>query len=152
MTTTHITGFPRIGAKRELKFILEQFWQGKVSAEDVFAVGQQIRAHNRQLQQKAGIDLLPVGDFSYYDQVLDGLILVGAIPKRFGFDINHLTLQQYSELARGNTQQPALEMTKWFDTNYHYLVPEWHADTEFHPITQPLIAQVILNFTPSLNH
>ena len=71
MTTTHITGFPRIGAKRELKFILEQFWQGKVSAEDVFAVGQQIRAHNRQLQQKAGIDLLPVGDFSYYDQVLD---------------------------------------------------------------------------------
>lgn len=142
MTTTHITGFPRIGAKRELKFILEQFWQGKVSAEDVFAVGQQIRAHNRQLQQKAGIDLLPVGDFSYYDQVLDGLILVGAIPKRFGFDINHLTLQQYSELARGNTQQPALEMTKWFDTNYHYLVPEWHADTEFHPITQPLIAQV----------
>ncbi|MFH4415576.1 MAG: 5-methyltetrahydropteroyltriglutamate--homocysteine S-methyltransferase [Neisseriaceae bacterium] len=141
MSITHITGFPRVGAKRELKFSVEKFWSGKCSEADVLEVGKAIRQENRRLQKKAQIDLIPVGDFSYYDHVLDAQILVGAIPDRFGFEVTQLSLQQYFELARGNTAQPALEMTKWFDTNYHYLVPEWRATTQFKPVTSGLLGQ-----------
>ncbi len=142
MNLTHITGFPRIGEKRELKFALEKFWRGEIEENEVFSVGKTIRHHNRQLQQAAGLDLITVGDFSYYDHVLDAQILVGAIPKRFGFDVTNLNLQQYSELARGNKTQPALEMTKWFDTNYHYLVPEWSKDTQFKAVPEELLRQI----------
>ncbi|QRN41272.1 MAG: 5-methyltetrahydropteroyltriglutamate--homocysteine S-methyltransferase [Neisseriaceae bacterium] len=142
MNTTHITGFPRVGAKRELKFSLEKFWKGDIPETEVFQVAKEIRRKNRALQKQAKIDLIPVGDFSYYDHVLDAQILVGAIPERFGFDVTQLNLQQYSELARGNKSQPAIEMTKWFDTNYHYLVPEWKSDTQFQPVTTELIRQI----------
>lgn len=142
MNLTYIAGFPRIGAKRELKFALEKFWRGEIEENEVFSVGEALRRYNRQLQKEAGLDLMTVGDFSYYDHILDAQILVGAIPKRFGFDVAHLNLQQYSELARGNEKQPALEMTKWFDTNYHYLVPEWSEDTQFKAVPKELLRQI----------
>lgn len=140
--TTHISGFPRVGAKRELKFAVEKYWKGESSEADVLATAADIRKKNRALQKAAGIDLVPAGDFSWYDHVLDTQVLLGAIPARFGFDVKNLSMQQYFELARGNKTQPALEMTKWFDTNYHYLVPEWHKDTSFQAVSANLIAQI----------
>ena len=142
MNTVHISGFPRIGPQRELKFALEAFWQGRLPESELQAVAAAIRAQNWALQHAAGVDLLPVGDFSLYDHVLDALVAVGAIPARFGFDPAQLSVHQYFELARGNAGQAAMEMTKWFDTNYHYLVPEWQANTQFQAVSGSLIAQV----------
>jgi hypothetical protein len=137
MTTLHLAGFPRIGAKRELKFLQENYWQGQIDEQALKQGARELRQRHWLLQKGAGITLSPLGDFSLYDHVLDAQILVGAIPPRFGFDAANLSLEQYFQLARGNQQQPALEMTKWFDTNYHYLVPEWHADTRFAPTRPP---------------
>ncbi|WP_304335030.1 5-methyltetrahydropteroyltriglutamate--homocysteine S-methyltransferase [Conchiformibius steedae] len=142
MNTFHLSGYPRIGAKRELKFAVEAFWKGDKTEAELQAVAADIRRGNWATQKAAGADLLPVGDFSFYDQVLDLLCTLGAIPKRFGFDPAKLTLPEYFQLARGNATQFAMEMTKWFDTNYHYIVPEWHADTEFSVNAQNLIAQI----------
>jgi 5-methyltetrahydropteroyltriglutamate--homocysteine methyltransferase len=142
MTTLHLAGFPRIGAKRELKFLLENYWQGQIDAQALQQGARELRQRHWLLQKGAGITLSPLGDFSLYDHVLDTQILVGAIPPRFGFDAANLSLDQYFQLARGNQQQPALEMTKWFDTNYHYLVPEWHADTHFAANPAALLAQL----------
>jgi len=97
---------------------------------------------NWAAQKAAGADLLPVGDFSFYDHVLDLLCALGGIPKRFGFDAANLSLPEYFQLARGNATQFAMEMTKWFDTNYHFIVPEWSADTEFKVNAKNLIAQI----------
>ena len=142
MNTFHLNGYPRIGAKRELKFAVEGFWKGTKSEAELQAVAAEIRRSNWASQKAAGADLVPVGDFSFYDHVLDLLCTLGAIPKRFGFDAANLTLTQYFELARGNATQFAMEMTKWFDTNYHYIVPEWHKDTEFSVNAKNLIAQI----------
>ncbi len=142
MNTAHISGFPRIGAKRELKLALESFWQGKNTETDVQQVAKTIRQQNWAAQQAAGLDFVAVGDFSFYDHVLDTLLLVGAAPERFGFDVQNINLTQYSQLARGNQDEPALEMTKWFDTNYHYLVPEWHQNTSFSAQSHQLITQI----------
>ena len=142
MNTFHLNGYPRVGAKRELKFAVEAFWKGVKSETEVREVAAEIRCLNWATQKAAGADLLPVGDFSFYDHVLDLICAVGAIPKRFGFDAAHLTLEQYFQLARGNATQFAMEMTKWFDTNYHYIVPEWYADTEFSTHSGSLIAQI----------
>ena len=142
MNTFHLNGYPRVGAKRELKFAVEAFWKGVKSETEVREVAAEIRRVNWATQKAAGADLLPVGDFSFYDHVLDLICAVGAIPKRFGFDADNLTLPQYFELARGNATQFAMEMTKWFDTNYHYIVPEWYADTEFSTHSGSLIAQI----------
>lgn len=142
MSKFHSLGFPRIGPKRELKFAQEAFWRGELDAEQLHQSAAEIRAHNWQVQQETGIEFLSVGDFSFYDHVLDTLIAVGAIPKRFGFDASHLSIAEYFQLARGNKDQFAMEMTKWFDTNYHYIVPEWQANTEFTANAQQLIAQV----------
>ncbi len=142
MTTLHLAGFPRIGAKRELKFLLENFWQGQIDEQALRQGARSLRQRHWLLQKGAGIQLSPVGDFSLYDHVLDAQILVGAIPARFGFDPARLDSAQYFQLARGNSRQPALEMTKWFDTNYHYLVPEWQADTAFSANPAPLLAQL----------
>ncbi|GAA5787139.1 5-methyltetrahydropteroyltriglutamate--homocysteine S-methyltransferase [Chitiniphilus shinanonensis] len=131
MTIAHVLGFPRIGAQRELKFALEGFWQGAIDETELAAVGSQLRRRHWAWQKEAGLDFVCVGDFAWYDQVLNTAALLGALPARFGFDPATLTLKQYFELARGNAAQPALEMTKWFDTNYHYLVPELDADTRF---------------------
>ncbi|ORF25733.1 5-methyltetrahydropteroyltriglutamate--homocysteine S-methyltransferase [Snodgrassella alvi] len=142
MNTFHLSGYPRVGAKRELKFAVEAFWKGAKSEAELRQTAADIRQKNWATQIAAGADLLPVGDFSYYDHVLDTLCALGAIPARFGFDADKLTLSQYFELARGNASQVAMEMTKWFDTNYHYIVPEWHQNTSFKANAASLIAQI----------
>ncbi|MBI4660080.1 MAG: 5-methyltetrahydropteroyltriglutamate--homocysteine S-methyltransferase [Verrucomicrobia bacterium] len=141
---THNLGFPRIGAKRELKRALESFWSGKTSEAQLLQTAKAIRAENWRLQQAAGIDLIPSNDFSLYDQMLDTCALVGAVPGRFDWHGDTMDLATYFAMARGGSGQTAqhadsghskpataLEMTKWFDTNYHYLVPELHAGQTF---------------------
>ncbi|MFZ6874183.1 5-methyltetrahydropteroyltriglutamate--homocysteine S-methyltransferase [Undibacterium sp. Di27W] len=131
MTTAHTLGFPRIGAQRELKFAQESFWRGNITEATLRETGSDLRARHWGLQKQAGLDFVSVGDFAWYDQVLNTLALLGALPTRFGFDARQLSLADYYVAARGNPQHFAMEMTKWFDTNYHYLVPEWTADTSF---------------------
>ncbi|MFD1872731.1 5-methyltetrahydropteroyltriglutamate--homocysteine S-methyltransferase [Hymenobacter bucti] len=136
---THNLGYPRIGSQRELKKASEKYWAGTLSAAELHQVGARIRAQNWQLQQEAGLDLIPCHDFSYYDQVLDTSLLVGNIPARYtplvtqNRDTTELDL--YFAMARGYQRDgldlTALEMTKWFDTNYHYLVPEFTKDQQF---------------------
>ncbi|KAI3593018.1 5-methyltetrahydropteroyltriglutamate-- homocysteine methyltransferase [Cupriavidus sp. U2] len=131
MARTHVLGFPRIGARRELKFAQEAFWRGESSEAALREVGATLRVRHWQLQADAGLATVAAGDFAWYDQMLGLTTLLGALPKRFGLDPAALTLAQYYELARGNAAQPAMEMTKWFDTNYHYIVPELDADSTF---------------------
>lgn len=131
MTTLHLLGFPRVGAKRELKFAQERYWRKELSEDDLQYVAKLLREKNWQHQAEANADFVAVGDFTFYDHILDLQVATGAIPARFGFDSQHLTLEQYFQLARGNKDQFAIEMTKWFDTNYHYLVPEFQKTTQF---------------------
>jgi len=135
---THNLGYPRIGSHRELKKACEQYWSGKISNIDLLTAGENIRKANWQFQKDAGIDLIPSNDFSFYDQVLDMSLMVGAIPERYHEVIlqkggNELDL--YFAMARGYQQDgldiTAMEMTKWFDTNYHYIVPEFTKNQEF---------------------
>ncbi|QLI80142.1 5-methyltetrahydropteroyltriglutamate--homocysteine S-methyltransferase [Chitinibacter fontanus] len=127
----HVLGFPRIGAQRELKFAVEKFWRGEITEAELTQVGQTLRRQHWAWQAEAGLDFVTVGDFAWYDQILNTAALLGAIPARFGFDAQQLSLPQYFELARGNPTQFAMEMTKYFDTNYHYLVPELSSQTRF---------------------
>ena len=120
---TNSLGMPRIGANRELKKALEAYWKGQMSQTELAAVGQKLRLANWTLQRDKGIDLIPSGDFSFYDHVLDACCLFGIVPERFGWHDALVSLDTYFEMARGRSV-PAMEMTKWFDTNYHYLVPE----------------------------
>ncbi|MBM5574844.1 5-methyltetrahydropteroyltriglutamate--homocysteine S-methyltransferase [Deefgea sp. CFH1-16] len=136
MTTTHtakahILGFPRIGAQRELKFALEKFWRDEISEAELVKVGQTLRRRHWAWQSEADLDWVSVGDFAWYDQILNTAALLGCLPERFAFDAKRLSLSQYFALARGNAEQPALEMTKYFDTNYHYLVPELSSESTF---------------------
>ncbi|WP_293778020.1 5-methyltetrahydropteroyltriglutamate--homocysteine S-methyltransferase [uncultured Oxalicibacterium sp.] len=131
MAKAHILGFPRIGAQRELKFAVEAFWRGENDLAALQKTGKTLRARHWATQADAGLDVVTVGDFAWYDQVLNTLALLGAVPTRFGFDPKKLTLADYFTLARGNADHFAMEMTKWFDTNYHYLVPEFTADVRF---------------------
>ncbi len=128
MAVAHILGFPRIGAQRELKFAMEAFWKGNLPEAGLLAAGRDVRRRQWDVQRAAGLDYVTVGDFAWYDHVLTTLAHLGCLPARFGFDASALTLPQYFALARGSSENPALELTKWFDTNYHYLVPEWSAD------------------------
>ncbi|SUT98346.1 5-methyltetrahydropteroyltriglutamate/homocysteine S-methyltransferase [Actinobacillus lignieresii] len=131
MTTLHILGFPRVGAKRELKFAQERYWRKELAEQDLLDLAKVLREKNWQHQADANADFVTVGDFTFYDHILDLQVATGAIPARFGFDSQSLTLDQYFQLARGNKEQFAIEMTKWFDTNYHYLVPEFQKHTQF---------------------
>ncbi|QIM63569.1 5-methyltetrahydropteroyltriglutamate--homocysteine S-methyltransferase [Pasteurellaceae bacterium Orientalotternb1] len=131
MTTFHILGFPRVGAKRELKFAQERYWRKELAEQDLLALAKALREKNWKHQAEANADFVAVGDFTFYDHILDLQVATGSIPARFGFDSQNLTLDQYFQLARGNKEQFAIEMTKWFDTNYHYLVPEFHKNTQF---------------------
>ena len=144
MALAHTLGFPRIGADRELKKALESYWKGDLDQDALQSVGRQLRATHWQLQKDAGIDLLPVGDFAWYDQVLTHSLAFGVIPERFDStrDTHGLpTLDTLFAMARGATAtccggehgqtQYAQELTKWFDTNYHYLVPEFSAEQPF---------------------
>ncbi len=140
MVSTHNLGFPRIGAKRELKFALESYWKGQSTRDELKALGQELRQRHWSLQ--SALDLTPVGDFSFYDQVLDMSFTLGNLPERVsGFHGEQL--DNYFRVARGRSAQSnddhaqccggvaAGEMTKWFDTNYHYIVPEFTAETMF---------------------
>ena len=142
MALAHNLGFPRIGRDRELKKALEAFWKGELDEAGLRAVGKQLRATHWQAQKDAGIELLPVGDFAWYDQVLTHSLTFGVIPERFrGHGDAKPTLQTLFGMARGAVATDrsdsccggahAQEMTKWFDTNYHYLVPEFTADQQF---------------------
>ncbi len=133
-------GFPRMGRERELKFALEGYWSGKSSADDLLSVAKTLRAEHWRLQKTAGIDFIPSNDFSSYDQVLDTLVMVGATPERFG--TGPVTLDRYFAMARNSREQTAMEMTKWFDTNYHYLVPEWSAGIPFKVDTAKLLGEL----------
>ncbi|CAM0875594.1 unnamed protein product [Alopecurus aequalis] len=128
---SHIVGYPRMGPKRELKFALESFWDGKSSAEDLEKVATDLRSSIWKQMSEAGIKYIPSNTFSYYDQVLDTTAMLGAVPDRYswtGGEIGHST---YFSMARGNATVPAMEMTKWFDTNYHFIVPELGPETKF---------------------
>ena len=128
----HNLGFPRIGAKRELKFALEKYWRGDISQTEFLAQARQRRDINWQTQQEAGIDILPVGDFAHYDHVLNTSLLLGLVPERFKAHQHHNEgsndLDLEFRVARGQAptgcQCAASDMTKWFNTNYHYIVPE----------------------------
>src|SRR3954454_23599195 len=135
MALSNVSGFPRIGRNRELKFAIEGYWRGQTSTDQLAAIAKAIRVENWNLMQSAGIDLIPSNDFSYYDQVLDTIALVGAVPERYGWEGGEVDLDTYFAMARGRQTDEldvtAMEMTKWFDTNYHYIVPELGPETEF---------------------
>ncbi|RYY56826.1 MAG: 5-methyltetrahydropteroyltriglutamate--homocysteine S-methyltransferase [Chitinophagaceae bacterium] len=135
---TQNLGYPRIGSQRELKKASEQYWAGKITARQLLQTGKTIRQQNWQLQKETGIDLIPCNDFSFYDQVLDTCLMVGAIPQRYHSLMEKKQLPDIDLLfamARGYQQEgfdiTAMEMTKWFDTNYHYIVPEFTAGQQF---------------------
>ncbi|WP_024962744.1 5-methyltetrahydropteroyltriglutamate--homocysteine S-methyltransferase [Campylobacter ureolyticus] len=128
MMKNYITGFPRIGEQRELKRALEGFWAGKIDEANLQAVAKELRIKHIKYQDERDIDLISVNDFSFYDLMLDNIITFGAIPSRFQ---NLNGLEQYFALARGSKDAVAMEMTKWFNTNYHYIVPEITKDTNF---------------------
>ena len=129
MAKSSILGYPRIGKHRELKRAVEGFWSGKIDEAELAQTAREIRRAAWQTQADAGIDLIPCNDFSYYDQVLDTICLTGLVPSRFGDPGETVGLTTYFAMARGNDEASALELTKWFDTNYHYLVPEFDAGT-----------------------
>jgi 5-methyltetrahydropteroyltriglutamate--homocysteine methyltransferase len=160
MIRTHVLGFPRIGAQRELKFALERHWRGEIDAEELEATGRELRRRHWALQRAHGLDCVTVGDFAFYDQVLNHIQLFGCEPARFGFRGDEPALARHFTLARGVAAEAAapcagpahaepatigtaaLEMTKWFDTNYHYLVPEFDRATRFSLQPQRLLAEV----------
>lgn len=149
---THNLGYPRIGEQRELKKATEAYWKGKLSLDELLATGKTLRELNWKKQQAAGIDLIPVNDFSFYDQMLDMVCLLGNVPPRFQWKGGKTDLNTAFTIARGtqdgasstehthdahcdgcekNVSTYAGEMTKWLDTNYHYIVPEFRKDTTF---------------------
>lgn len=135
---TQNLGYPRIGSQRELKKICENYWADKTGYKNVIQVGKNIRHENWKLQKEAGIDIIPSNDFSFYDHVLDHSLTFGAIPKRYNEVIlkkGNSELDLYFAMARGYQKEGldvvAMEMTKWFDTNYHYIVPEFYKDQPF---------------------
>jgi 5-methyltetrahydropteroyltriglutamate--homocysteine methyltransferase len=122
-------GFPRIGARRELKKALEDFWAGRSDAASLEETARGLREAHWTLQKDLGIRHVPCNDFSLYDHVLDTAVMVDAVPDRYGDEPS--ALARYFAMARGSRRAPALEMTKWFDTNYHYIVPEFRRDQAF---------------------
>ncbi|MFZ5432820.1 MAG: 5-methyltetrahydropteroyltriglutamate--homocysteine S-methyltransferase [Calditrichota bacterium] len=133
-------GFPRIGPDRELKKALEKFWAGKLGRDELLQAARQIRQNNWRHQRDSGLDYIPCGDFSLYDHVLDTTAMVGAVPARYRWSGGTVDLDTYFAMARGAQSKtaatggidaPAMEMTKWFDTNYHYIVPEFESGLRF---------------------
>ena len=145
MTHTAVLGYPRMGAGRELKKALERYWSSDADEASLRKEAARIRSAHWKTQSEAGIDIIPSGDFSFYDHVLDTAAMVGAVPPRYGAGKEPLSLPAYFAMARGSQaggrDVPALEMTKWFDTNYHYIVPEISADQRFR-----------LAFTQAIDH
>uniref|UniRef100_UPI004047509A 5-methyltetrahydropteroyltriglutamate-- homocysteine S-methyltransferase n=1 Tax=Flavobacterium sp. TaxID=239 RepID=UPI004047509A len=141
---TNNLGYPRIGSNRELKKACELYWSGKITSNELVATGEKIRKDNWLLQANAGIDLIPSNDFSFYDQVLDLSLTLGAIPEQYKeFSEKNSELDLYFAMARGaqkdNLDVKAMEMTKWFDTNYHYIVPEFTRNQKFSLFSEKII-------------
>ncbi len=132
---THTLGFPRVGLRRELKKAQESYWAGNSTQQELLAVGRELRARHWQQQKDAGVDLLPVGDFAWYDHVLTTSLLLGNVPARHQNKDGSVDLDTLFRLGRGRapTGEPAAaaEMTKWFNTNYHYMVPEFVKGQQF---------------------
>ena len=124
-------GYPRIGPRREFKSALEGYWSGRLTAAELGAAAKAVRGANWRLQAALGIDHIPSNDFSLYDHVLDTAAMVGAVPERFGWNGDAVDLDTLFAMARGTQDAPAMEMTKWFDTNYHYIVPEFEPGQRF---------------------
>ena len=145
MVTTHNLGFPRIGDKRQLKFAVEKYWKNEINQSELLNTAQTLRQKHWQTQQS--LDFVPVGDFSFYDHLLDMSFLLGNIPRR-AKNLSTNSLDNYFSVARGRSSQStccgiqAGEMTKWFDTNYHYIVPEFDQETTFNLDSSQLIAQI----------
>jgi 5-methyltetrahydropteroyltriglutamate--homocysteine methyltransferase len=135
MLKTANLGFPRIGANRELKKAIESYWKKTSSLADLQKSAAEIRAKNWQTQKAAGVASIPSNDFSFYDQILDAQALFGAVPDRFNFKGGNVDLDLYFAMARGAQRDgidvTAMEMTKWFDTNYHYIVAEFKKGQQF---------------------
>jgi 5-methyltetrahydropteroyltriglutamate--homocysteine methyltransferase len=141
---TNNLGYPRIGSNRELKKACELYWAGKISVDELISAGKEIRIRNWHLQSEAGVDLIPSNDFSFYDQVLDLSVTVGAIPQRYHeLAKTNSSLDLYFAMARGVQKDGqdvvAMEMTKWFDTNYHYIVPEFTKNQKFELFSEKII-------------
>jgi len=135
MTIAANLGFPRIGLKRELKKAIESYWKGNIAESGLQEIAKELRQKHWKIQERAGIQHIPSNDFSLYDHALDTIAMVGAVPKRYNFIGNKIDTDLYFSMARGRQDQKndvvAMEMTKWFDTNYHYIVPEFTKDTNF---------------------
>lgn len=131
-------GYPRIGEQREWKKALEQFWKGATEKEDFLKHMEELRLNHLKKQLDQGIDLVPVGDWSMYDHMLDTAVMFGLVPKRFDYTGGKVTLETYFDMARGSASAVACEMTKWFNTNYHYIVPELDQHTPFLSENRPL--------------
>ena len=168
MVHTHTLGFPRMGAHRELKFALEKHWRGEIGLAALEAAGAELRERHWAVQKEAGLSFVTVGDFAFYDHVANHIQMLGCEPARFGFTGQEPALSRYFAMARGviaeggqthcldcgcgcgNSKEKdqaesgtfALEMTKWFDTNYHYLVPEFGPGTEFSLASERLFDEV----------
>ena len=128
-------GFPRIGANRELKKAVEGYWKSNMDQGELMQIAKDLREKHWRMQEDAGLDVIPSNDFSFYDQVLDTIALFGAIPERYEHSAGAIDLDTYFAMARGRqtggVDVTAMEMTKWFDTNYHYIVPEFTSKTSF---------------------
>ena len=150
----HVLGFPRIGRGRELKKALEAYWRGESSVESLLHCAETLREKNWHYQQDNGLSLVTVGDFSLYDQMLDTACMLGMVPQRFGNHNGDIDLITYFHMARGDVKRniPAMEMTKWFDTNYHYLVPEFSTQTTIrfssHKLLEETRQALALGFRP----
>ena len=150
MTLAHVLGYPRIGAERELKRAVEFYWHGKIDRTALETCGRELRARHWQAQREAGLDLVTVGDFAFYDQVLNVSAMVGAVPVRFAaareLARGEIDLDTQFRMARGRAPggapAAACEMTKYFDTNYHYIVPELHAGQQFKLASSRLFDEV----------
>ncbi len=153
MLSTASLGFPRIGNNRELKKALENYWKGSSSLQELENIANKIKAQNWQLQKNANIKYIPSNDFSFYDHILDNIILFGTIPSRFSNYNTSNDLDLAFAMARGiqkdNLDIVAMEMTKWFDTNYHYIVPEFSANQEFNLNDKKIVNDFL--FAKSLN-
>ncbi|MGF7047347.1 5-methyltetrahydropteroyltriglutamate--homocysteine methyltransferase [Paenibacillus sp. DS2015] len=140
MVKSSVLGYPRIGAEREWKKALEAFWSGKIEEPELHSTLQEIRLNHLRKQQEKGIDIIAVNDFSYYDHILDTATMFGIVPKRFPYAGGIVPLSVYYGIARGTKDATASEMTKWFNTNYHYIVPELDDATPVLTENKPLIA------------
>lgn len=146
MSTTHSLGFPRIGNKRQLKRALEQYWQGDITQAELEQTGKKLRAEHWRLQQQAGVDLVPVGDFAFYDHILNTSLLFGVVPKRHQSADGQIDFDCQFRIGRGRAPTgpaaAASDMTKWFNTNYHYMVPEFDAHQQFQLTDLRLFQQI----------